>query len=112
MFRAIGSVVSSRRINSGLVFEIVTQDHNGQDFSYGLAINSSMGVAREVAYSKLADLCRACGKTVIQDTSELHDISFIVEYDNAFNILQLAPLHVTIERTVKPLWVRLWERLG
>lgn len=111
MYRAIAHVESCNRIVSGLIVVIRTNDHHGERHDLGLAINSSMGVARQVAYAKLAELCRACGKEAIIDTSELFNIDFIIEYNNE-RILQIAPLHVTVERVAarKSFWQRLWGR--
>ena len=55
-------------------FEVMKGDYKGRLVWKRLNIINPNPVAVEISEQELATLCRACGKNVIQDTQELHDI--------------------------------------
>lgn len=57
-----------------LKFKIMEGKYKGRFIWSNLNIINPNPVAVEIAQSELATLCRACGKAVIQDTSELHGV--------------------------------------
>ena len=57
-----------------LKFEIIQGEFKGRFVWTNLNIINPNQVAVEIAQKELATLCRACGKSVIQDTQQLHGI--------------------------------------
>lgn len=61
-----------------LKFEILKGEFKGRFVWTNLNIVNPNPVAVEIAQKELATLCRACGKGVIEDTQQLHDIPILM----------------------------------
>ena len=62
-----------------LEFEIMKGDYKGRKIWTNLNIINNNPVAVEIAEKELATICRACGKSVIQDTQQLHGIPLLMK---------------------------------
>lgn len=65
--------------------DIIQGEYKGRKVWTNLNIINPNTVAVEIAQKELATICRACGKSAIQDTNEVHNIPFIgsVKFVNA-----------------------------
>lgn len=67
-------VIDSLAVNAGIVFKIV--DEAGDAHAYSCLINHEREDVRNVGYSYLSDLCRACGLLTVSDSDEFHGLTF------------------------------------
>lgn len=59
-----------------LYFDILTPEFTGRKLTVNLNLNNPNAQAVDIANRELGAICRAVGKIVIQDSSELHGIPF------------------------------------
>jgi hypothetical protein len=119
-FKAVAVFTAFEMRHSGLVGFMTTEDHCKSGLTVGFAFNSSMPKAAMVAAERFAQVCRAIGVNVVEDTDELLHKPFLVEYRYSadalnkagFYVVAVKPLTTTrIEYRDKPsLWVRLKDR--
>ena len=60
-------------------FTVIKGEFKGRKIWTRMNIINKSAVTVEIAQKELATLCRACGKSVIQDTQQLHGIPFILK---------------------------------
>ena len=60
-------------------FTVMSGDFKGRKIWTRLNIVNLSPVTVEIAQKELATLCRACGKSVIQDTQQIHGIPFLLK---------------------------------
>lgn len=80
-FISIGKIISSSVSQKGyLIFNIQTQGARSTIIGQTLALNHERENVRDVANHILSEICHAVEVSYFQDTEDLHDIPFIVEY--------------------------------
>jgi hypothetical protein len=110
-YRSIAAITASEARPSGIVFTIRTRDEAAKQFKLGLAINSSLPHAANIAQARMAEICRAIDQMMIVDTETMHGIDFIIEHDGR-DILRFTPIKVTVEKLVPVgFWAWLLHRI-
>lgn len=94
MFKTVATIIASELRPSGLVFTFRTKDESQRELKLGLAINSTMPKAREIANARFAELCRSTGLLQVTDTNQLHGIEVIVEYRANGELVGCKPVKV------------------
>lgn len=75
-------IIENKKRNGSYIklkFEIIQGDYKGRFVWTNLNIVNPSSVAVEIAQKELATICRAIGKSVVQDTQELHGIPMLLK---------------------------------
>lgn len=73
------SEMKATKDGQGAFLELKIQLEDGRSLKERLNIQNKNETAVTIAYQTLAKICKACNKTSIADTNELHNIRFMIE---------------------------------
>lgn len=73
------SEMKATKGGDGAYLELKIQLDDGKSIKERLNIQNKNETAVRIAYQTLAKICKACNKTSVQNTDELHNIRFMVE---------------------------------
>lgn len=75
----VESEMKATKGGDGAYLELKIQLEDGRSLKERLNIQNKNETAVMIAYQTLAKICKACNKTSVQNTDELHNIRFMIE---------------------------------
>lgn len=75
----VESEMKATKDGQGAYLEMKIQLEDGKSIKERLNIQNKNETAVTIAYQTLAKICKACNKTSVQNTDELHNIRFMIE---------------------------------